>query len=306
MMEKPRVLITGANGLLGQKLVLLFQLHQYPFIATGRGPLRWFEHGIHFNYEPMDISDSNDIHRVFSQFKPQFIIHAAAMTHVDQCELDPQACFLNNVTAVENLLFAAEEYKAHFIHISTDFIFDGTSGPYSEEDIPNPLSVYGHSKWEAEKRVQAYAHAHTILRTVLVYGVSSGLSRSNIVLWARDCFKNKKPMKVVMDQFRTPTFDEDLAQSCLLVVEKKAKGVFHISGDEHYSILDLVKEIGRFYNADFSLISAVSSEELNQPAKRPPITGFIIEKAIRDLGYCPTPLKEGLKKVEKAIALIES
>jgi len=302
---KKRILITGANGLLGQKLVSLFSDEpNWDMLATGKGDLRLNESDT-VAYAPMDITNPGEIQAVFNQFKPEVVIHGAAMTHVDQCEQFREQCREINVTATGYLLRAAEPFNSHFIHISTDFIFDGTSGPYKETDLPNPLSYYGETKLAAELMVQAGRLPWSILRTVLVYGATDGLSRSNIVLWAREALKKGQPISVVDDQFRTPTLAEDLAYACMLVAQKQAQGIFHISGEEQMSILELVKTIAKFYNVDSGLIQPVSSETLGQPARRPPRTGFILDKAQRELGYKPTPFWQGLELVEQTIVAME-
>jgi dTDP-4-dehydrorhamnose reductase len=296
-----RILITGANGLLGQKLIeALFKEENTVFLATGAGPLRLQKPGI--PYAIMDITQKEEVEQVCGSFKPTAIIHAAAMTHVDACEKEPEKCWAANVTAVQHVVDYCESNGVFLVHLSTDFIFDGTEGPYAEEAEPKPLSVYGRSKAEAETLVKAMHAPWAILRTVLVYGYTEGLSRSNIVLWARQALLSGQPLRVVNDQWRTPTLAEDLAWACLAAVKLQARGIFHISGAETYGIADLVRAVARFYEIPNPPITEVSSEELAQPAQRPPRTGFIIEKARKILGFEPTPLLEGLKLIESQIA----
>jgi dTDP-4-dehydrorhamnose reductase len=298
---KKRILITGANGLLGQKLMAIFEDEpEWELLATGRGELR-VSNMQAVNYQPMDITSPNEVQRVFNEFRPEVVIHCAAMTQVDQCESDRDMCREINVTATGYLLRAAEKFNSHFVHISTDFIFDGSSGPYKETDLPNPLSYYGETKLAAELMVQAARLPWAILRTVLVYGASDGLSRSNIVLWAREALKAGKEISVVDDQFRSPTLAEDLAFACMLVAKKHAQGIYHISGQEQMSILEMVQTIAEFYGLSPDLIKPVNSCTLGQPAKRPPRTGFLLDKAKSELGYEPTPFLKGLELVEKTI-----
>ena len=296
-----RILVTGANGLLGQKLIQALQKEKDTiFLATGAGPLRLQKKDI--PYTTMDITDADQVRQVCEAFRPTAIIHAAAMTHVDACENEPEKCWQANVAAVSHLVSYCESNGVYLVHVSTDFIFDGTQGPYAEEAKPNPLSIYGKSKAEAELLVQSMTAPWAILRTVLVYGYTEGLSRSNIVLWARQALLSGQPLRVVNDQWRTPTLAEDLAWACLAVVKKQSQGIFHISGAETYGIADLVRAVADFYQISNPPITEVSSEELAQPAKRPPRTGFIIQKAKEKLGYQPTPLLEGLKLIETQIA----
>jgi dTDP-4-dehydrorhamnose reductase len=293
-----RILITGSNGLLGQKLVAA--LRNDPgteLIATSRGADRTPE-PLGDRYRAMDITVRAEVDRVFDAVRPEAVIHAAAMTNVDACETDPEACRLQNVTATQHLVDAAKRHGSHFIFLSTDFIFDGLDGPYREEDAAAPLSVYGHSKLEGERIVMGAGLAKwAIARTIIVFGVAPGLSRGNVVLWAKGALEKGQPIKVVDDQWRMPTLAEDLADGCIRIAKRGATGIYNLSGPDGMSILELVTRVGRFFNLDTSLVTPVKSDALGQPAKRPPRTGFVLDKARRDLGYAPHGFEDGLAVV---------
>lgn len=296
-----KILITGSNGLLGQKLVhQLSADNEVELVATARGENR-LEQREGYRYRSLDITNAAEVAEVIGEEKPAVIIHTAAMTNVDICESDKAGCDALNVDAVGFIVEACEANDVHLVHLSTDFIFDGEEGPLDESAVPNPLSYYGESKLKAEQIIQASRVKNAILRTVLVYGVAEKMSRSNIVLWAKGALEKGAPINVVDDQFRTPTLAEDLAQGCVLAAKQKAEGIYNISGPDFFNIIDMVRAIARFWKLDASLIGAVSSATLNQPAKRPPRTGFIIEKAMRELGYQPHSFEEGLMLVEKQI-----
>jgi len=216
------------------------------------------------------------------------------MTQVDQCETDREACWKNNVTAVENLVRGCTKTGIRLIHISTDFIFDGSHGPLDESAKPNPLSYYGASKLAAEEIVKKSSLDWTILRTVLVFGITRDMSRSNIVLWVKKSLEEGKTIQVVNDQWRTPTLAEDLAMGCLLAARKKAKGIFNVSGSEMMTPFDIAIHTAEFFKLDKSLIKATDSTTFKQPAVRPLKTGFIIDKARKELGYRPHTFGEGL------------
>jgi dTDP-4-dehydrorhamnose reductase len=290
-----RILVTGSNGLLGQKLVAALRSDpEVKLIATSRGEDRTVGPGGYL-YMPLDCTDEAAVHRAFDETHPDAVIHTAAMTNVDACELDPVACRLQNVTTVGHLVSASKSLDAHFIHLSTDFIFDGRNGPYSEEDRPDPLSIYGQSKWDAERIViDSGLRKWAIARTIIVYGIAKGLSRSNVVLWARSALEKGQPIKVVDDQWRMPTLAEDLADGCIRIAKRGATGIYNLSGPDGMSILELVQRVGRFFDLDTSTITRVDSDSLGQPAKRPPRTGFVLDKARRDLGYAPRGFEEGL------------
>ena len=288
-----KILVTGANGLLGQKLTaLLSEQPDVTLIATAREGIRNpLKRG---SFQPLDVTNEDQVNQAVASILPQVIIHTAAMTQVDQCETERDLCWLNNVTAVGYLAKASDKHSVHLIHLSTDFIFDGTFGPLEETAVPNPLSHYGRSKLASEEIVQKMASPWTILRTVLVYGVVPDLSRSNIVLWVKKSLEDGKTIKVVNDQWRTPTLAEDLATGCWLAASRKATGIFNISGDEMMTPHDIALRTAEYFGLNKDLIKETNSSEFKQPAARPPKTGFIIKKAQRELGYQPHTFKEGL------------
>ncbi len=296
-----KILITGSNGLLGQKLVHKLSADlEVELVATARGENR-LEHREGYVYRQMDIANLEQVLNVIGEEKPAAVIHTAAMTHVDQCEDDKIGAEKLNVEAVQYILAACAWYEAHLVHLSTDFIFDGEKGPLDEEEKPFPVSFYGDTKLRAEQLIAASTVSHAILRTVLVYGVAENMSRSNIVLWAKGALEKGDPINVVDDQYRTPTLAEDLADGCILAAKQKAQGVYNISGGDFMSIIEMVRRIARFWQLDETLIRPVSSSTLNQRAKRPPKTGFIIDKAKAALGYKPHSFEEGLALVDEQI-----
>lgn len=296
-----KILVTGSNGLLGQKITdLALQNNQIELIATSRGENR---HPVKsgYRYIELDILDEKHIQEVIAEHRPDTLINTAAMTHVDICENDPEGCRQLNVEAVKRLITVCEAYQIHLIHLSTDFIFDGEDGPYAEDSTPNPLSLYGQSKLDAELLIRHATCKWTVLRTILVYGVVADMSRSNIVLWAKGALEKGQPLNVVNDQWRMPTLAEDLAEACLLASLKEAEGIYHISGNDLLAIHELVEAVADFWNLDKSLINHISSSTLNQAAPRPKRTGFVLDKARSLLGYEPSSFARGLALVDKQL-----
>ena len=301
-MGMKKILVTGSNGLLGQKLVHLILDHSnHILLATSKGENR-LKSRSDFDYRSLDITDKNRVDSIVSEFKPDVLINSAAMTNVDACESFQEDCIALNVGGVKNLVAACENHNTHLIHVSTDFVFDGKAGPYSENDQPNPLSFYGQSKYDSELIVSNSSLSKwSIARTIIIYGIVENMSKSNIVLWAKSALESGSELKIVDDQFRSPTYADDLAKGCLLIAEKEKNGIYHLSGKESMSILELVYKVADFYGLDKSTISPVKSESLNQAAKRPPITGFVLEKANKELGYYPISFNDGLKLLTKEI-----
>lgn len=291
-----KVLVTGANGLLGQELIALLLQKKHQVIATSKGPSRIQpEFAKNITYRDLDITDGLAIQQVLGETRPDVIIHAAAMTQVDDCELNKITCYNINVTATRFLVEAAKEIRTRLVYISTDFIFDGADGPYKEDDEPKPLNYYGSTKLSAETEIMESGLEWSIVRTVLVIGTAVG-TRSNIISWVRDKLTKGEKIKVVDDQFRTPTFTEDLAKGILLVVEKRATGIYHISGKDLLTPYQIALKTADHFHLDHNLIEKADVTSFSQPAVRPPRTGFYIDKARKDLGYEPLSFDEGLKK----------
>lgn len=295
------ILVTGSNGLLGQKITeQILSKKQFSLVATSKGANRYpVKEG--YIYAEMDILNPENVREVVEAYKPDAIIHTAAMTNVDTCEDEKEMAYRLNVQAVKTLVALCEEYAIQLLHLSTDFIFDGAAGPYDEEAEPNPLSYYGLTKLQAEEAILSSKARWAILRTIIVYGIVSDMSRSNIVLWAKGALEKGSPINVVNDQWRMPTLAEDLADCCLLAVEKDAHGIYNASGKDMMSIAELVARVADYWQLDKSLINEISSETLNQTAKRPVRTGFILDKTINELGYQPHSFEEGLAIVDKQI-----
>ncbi len=182
--------------------------------------------------------------------------------------------------------------KAHFIFISTDFVFDGEKGGYSETDSPNPINYYGKTKLEAEEAVGEYEYAFTIIRTVLVYGKPQQ-GRGNILSVVREKLEKGETYKVVGDQWRTPTYVEDLASAIVAVIDQQKTGLYHIAGKDGMTPYQMACQLANYLKLPSSLLQEVSEKDFSQPARRPLKTGFNIDKAIRELGYARFPLRRG-------------
>jgi dTDP-4-dehydrorhamnose reductase len=306
-----KLLVTGSNGLLGQKIIyqLLGEPEEFEVHATGRGENRLVQKK-GYTYHSADLSNDKEVNDLIQKVKPNIVIHAAAMTNVDACELNPEECRKQNTDSVRYIVQSLESIKnthnPHLILLSTDFIFDGKHGPIDENEMPNPLSVYAQSKLDAERIVQNCSLDWAIARTVLVYGITDNMSRSNIVLWVKNNLEQNKEISVVTDQYRTPTLAEDLADGCLRIAGKRATGIFNVSGKDFMNIYELARRVARYFNLNENLIKPAKSEDIKQPAKRPPVTGFIIEKARKELGYEPHSFEEGITIMMDQIRKINS
>ena len=295
-----KILVTGSNGLLGQKLVAL--LHQQPgveLVATSRGANKLASLYPDVRFVPLDVADAAQVQQVLAQEQLTHVVHTAAMTNVDECELNQADCWRQNVTAVGHVVNACATHNIHLTHLSTDFVFSGAAGPLTEEAMPGPVNFYGESKLAAEGLVQSSPGRWAIARTVLVYGVAHDYGRTNLVLWVRDSLRAGKAIKVVSDQWRTPTLAEDLAQGCWLLARQDAQGLYHLSSDDMLTPYDMALSVARYFGLDAGLVEKVDARTFSQPARRPARTGFIIDKARRELGFRPHTFAEGIEVVSR-------
>lgn len=284
--------------MLGQHLIKLLLENNYDVLACGKGPSRLsFVNNPLFSYTDTDITDTLGVERLINAGNPGIIIHAAAMTQVDQCEQNRDLCKAVNVGGTSNLIRYAQNCCSLFIYISTDFVFDGEKGDYDENDTPHAANWYGITKTEAENLVRESSIPYAVIRTSLVYGNIIEGTRNNIISWVKDNLSKGVSIRVVDDQIRTPTYVEDLAKGVLLVCIKGSRGIFHISGEEVLTPYQMAIKTARFFQLDEGLIERVNAGTFFQPARRPAKTGFNINKAKQELGYAPVNFEAGLQKM---------
>ena len=300
-----KIVITGSNGLLGQKLVNLFsRIEHFEVVAISRGTNR-NDTAENYTYYTIDITDRKKLINLLDDVKPDYIMNCAAMTNVDECEKEKEKCDAINVDALKTIIEASVKYNTHLIHISTDFIFDGENGPYAEDDEPNPINYYGLSKLKGEELIAQAKINYTILRTILVYGLVDNMSKNNIVSWIKNAVENKQTITIVHDQFRMPTLVDDLADACMLAIQNEAYGVYNVSSSELLSIYQLALQVADAFNLDKTYIKSIPTSQLNQPAKRPPITGFILNRSQKKLELPIAPFKDRLQVFKNQLLKLE-
>ena len=259
------VLITGANGFIGSYLSRIL-LPDYNIVATGKGPCRLDINHPRFRYKSMDFTNQNEVIEVLSSVQPDIIVHSGALSKPDECEQNKELAYHTNVTSTDFLLKEAYRLKSFFIFLSTDFVFSGEEGMYREDDSIAPVNYYGKTKVEAEALVKEYSFDWSIVRTVLVYGNPLG-GRDNILTMVANNLKEGKPLKIFDDQVRTPTYVEDLAQSLKTIIDKKAIGIYHISGEDVRTPYQMAVEVAEHLTLDKSLIEKVTEQTFRQPAR---------------------------------------
>jgi len=292
-----KILITGANGFLAHYLIKIF-IRDYYVIGIGKGLQRMHCDEKKFPYISCDFTDEEEILKIVEEHQPDLIIHAGAMSKPDECELRKEKAYNTNVKATQYLLTAAAKTKSFFLFVSTDFIFDGVHGMYIEDSTTGPVNYYGQTKLEAEAFVKAYLFNWCIVRTVLVYGHPRG-GRENILTTVAAKIKNGEEVKIFNDQLRTPTYVEDLAGAIKTIIDKRATGIFHISGEDVLTPYEMAVAVAKHLNLNEKLIKKVIEKDFDQPARRPLKTGFDISKAKSLLSYNPISFQEGLRKTFK-------
>lgn len=286
---------------MGQKIVYaLLDQPGVEVVATARGANRLIRK-TGYTYAELDLTASAAMEAIISHEQPDVVIHCAALTQVDYCQEHPEECEAVNYTAVKQLKALCDKHKAFMVFLSTDFVFDGSAGPYKEGDTAQPLSVYGKYKLMAEEAVLSGDHPAGVVRTILVYGITDGMSRSNIVLWAKKALESGQPINVVNDQYRMPTLAEDLATACISMARQRAAGIFHISGKDYMSVYEIVQRVAAHYKLSMDRVTPVTSEGLAQAAPRPLCTGFVLDKAAEQLAYAPHSFEEGMAVLDKQI-----
>lgn len=289
-----KVLLTGANGLLGQAVISIFSRESdFDVIATSVEPELYVEAG-NYRYEQLDVTVKENVKKAVKKHNPDVIVNCAAFTDVDKCETERELCWKLNVDAVKNLIISSRISDSKVIHISTDYIFDGKNGPYTEDSTPNPVSFYGRSKFASENALTTSGIDYVILRTIVLYGIGNKV-KSNFALWLINNLSMNKPVNIVTDQIGNTTVSDDLAYGILKCAEQDAYGIYNIAGKDIISRLDFTYNLCDIFGFDKSLVTSILTSDLNQPAPRPLKSGLITLKAETELGFKPMDSKEGLQ-----------
>lgn len=297
---KTRILIFGSNGMLGQRAVEFYL--NYKNIELLSSSLENESVTPKVDYICCDITERSQVKKIIYDFCPDFILNAAAYTNVDLSESERESAWKLNVKAVEYIAEAARAIDAHIIHLSTDYIFDGKNGPYSENDTPSPVGYYGRTKLASENALKLNGVKNTIIRTNVLYGIAKN-SRPDFVRWVVNSLRAGKEIKIVTDQINNPTFIDDLVQAVNKIIDFKKEGIFNIGGKEFLSRYEFTLQIADYFNLDKKLIKPIKTSDLNQPARRPLKSGLLTIKAQTELDYKPISIIESLSLMKKELGL---
>lgn len=289
------IAIIGGNSKIASAIIRLFlkettwTLHVYSMSLPESSSDR-------IRYKAIPYAEIKSWKEEFLSIRPEYIINTAAMTNVDACEDNKQEAWQANAIFVEQLSRIALITEAHLIHFSTDYVFDGLKGPYSESDQPKPISYYGKSKLAGENAVLKSHAKNTVIRTNVVYGLSSD-NQQDFVKWILKNADASKEMNIVDDQYSNPTLTDDLALAVKRIIEKQRCGIYHIGGNTFCNRYEFALEIAKIFHLDESLFKPIKTKDLQQTAPRPLIGGLINLKAHTDLGISFSSITEGLVRL---------
>ena len=277
-----KILITGASGQLGASL----QLNNYNIIRTDIILQDDQEH-----FKVLDITNEEQVNALLEKEKPDVIIHLAAMTNVDGCERNPNQAQLINVLGTENLL---NHFTGKFIFVSSDYVFDGEDGPYTEDDDVNPINVYGKTKLEGEASVRKLSNDWVILRTNVVWNIG-GNFKASFADWVVDELQSNRHIRIVADQWNNPAWTVDLGNVIETLIQHDANGLYHHGSSRIINRYDFASMIANVYELNSSLIEPITTKELNQSAQRPLKCGLITKKLENDFNFTPSKTISDIK-----------
>ncbi len=288
-----KFLITGASGLYGSKLAQTALAKNYEVYSSDI-----LDISIYGNFVKLDISNNAAVNDAFKKIKPDFVIHAATLTDVDRCELNKELAWKVNVEGTKNILEATKKAGSFLIYISTDYIFSGEKGNYKETDTPDPINYYGLTKLKAEQFVISQLDSYFIARPSVIYGSTPAAGKVNFALWLIETLQKGEKVKIVTDQWNTPTLNSNLADMTLEVAERKLTGIFHLCGATRVSRFEFAELIAEQFGLDESLIEPVESSQFSWPAKRPMDSSLDTSKAQQVLENKPLEIGEALKRLQ--------
>jgi len=288
-----KILVTGSNGLLGQAISRIFEEESdFELLLTSIEDNSFVDRK--YPYERLDITNRSEIRKVVNSFAPDIIINCAAFTDVDKCETEKVLCWKLNVDAVKNLILAARPRNIKLVHYSTDYIFDGKNGPYTEDATPSPISFYGRSKLASENAIYTSGIKFIIIRTMVLFGKGENV-KLNFALWLTEKLRKKEPVYIADDMYGNYTHANDLAYGTLKAIEKDVSGVYNIAGADIKSRYEFAIILCDIFNFDKKLVNRVKTKDLNLIAPRPLKSGLITLKAVTELGLKPMDTVESIR-----------
>lgn len=289
-----KVLIVGASSKVAEAIVRYYLNEdsiELALISLNAGKLMYDKS---IWRESVNYLQKKNLKDVCYSLAPDIIINCAAKTDVDKCESNKNDASLINEKLVENLARISSVIESKLITFSTDYVFNGKYGPYTEEAQPDPINYYGKSKHAAENACVANADNYAIIRTNVVYGVSQH-SKKSFIDWLIGKFEAEKPFPVANGQWCNPTLSDDIAVAVGKIIDKSRQGIYHVAGSDWLSRYEIALAVAKAYGFDDKLVKPVDSSSIKQKAVRPEKAGLVTLKAETDLNIKFTSLASGLE-----------
>jgi dTDP-4-dehydrorhamnose reductase len=287
-----KLLITGASGLYGSKLAQMALAKNFEVYSSDIQDL-----SVYGNFVKLDISEKAQVAEAFKTIKPDVVVHAATLTDVDKCELNKALAWKVNVEGTKNIVEAAKTTGSFLIYISTDYVFGGETGRYKETDAPNPINYYGITKLKAEEIVKTQKE-YFIARPSVIYGSTPAAGKVNFALWIIENLRKGEHVKIVTDQWNTPTLNTNLAEMTLEAIERKLTGIYHLCGATRVSRFKFAEQIADVFSLDKGLIDKILSSQFTLPAKRPMDSSLDTSKAKQTMQHKPLEMDVALKQLK--------
>jgi dTDP-4-dehydrorhamnose reductase len=291
-----KLLITGASGLYGSKLAQMALAKNIEVYSSAIQGL-----SVYGSFVKLDISGKEQVEEAFKTIKPDVVVHAATLTDVDKCELNKELAWKVNVEGTRNIVEAAKNAGSFLVYISTDYVFSGDKGNYKETDKPGPINYYGLTKLKAEEIVQTQKE-YFIGRPSVIYGSTPAAGKVNFALWLIETLRKGERVKIVTDQWNTPTLNTNLAEMTLEVIERRLTGIYHTCGATRVSRLEFAEQIAEAFGLDTGLIDKVPSSQFTWPAKRPMDSSLDTSKAQKTLQKKPLEMAQALKRLKLEVS----
>lgn len=250
----------------------------------------------------LEISNKEQVEKIFGKVAPEVVVHAATLTDVDKCELDRELAWKINVVGTQNIAKAARSNNAFFLYISTDYVFNGEAGYYKETDLPDPINYYGLTKLKAEEKVRDIISNHCIVRASVIYGATPAAGKVNFALWIINSLKKGEKVKCLVDQWNSPTLNTSLAKMTMEIIEKKLNGTFHLSGATRISRYDFAKMMAQTFSLDTTLIVPTALEDFSWIARRPRDSSLNTSKAEETLENKPLAIEQALQELKTELS----
>lgn len=291
-----KLLITGASGLLGHKITQLALEKGHEVYSMYK------DHPVNLGTPiKLDLTNQNEISKVIAQLKPEGIIHTAAYTNVDGCEIKKDLAWKINATATKHIAITSANIDAHITYVSTDYVFDGEKGLYSEEDQPNPISYYGYTKLKGEESIKKHSQKWSIARASVIYGWRQAY-KLNFATWLIKNVNQGKEVKILTDQYVSPTLNTNLAEMLLEIAERKITGTLHTAGATRVSRYEFALKLAEIFDLNVNWIKSARMNDMQWKAKRPVDSSLNVSKAGTQLNARPLKLDQALKAMRKEAA----